>query len=481
MTTSNDRDGVPTDAKKKQAVRDGYENVYVLGGKLAEGGQGLVVRIEEHPRLLLKISRHKDPDPKAVAWRQQLDKLRYLPIEDLRMGDGAPFPLAMPKTLLAGSRPGYVMELMDGLVPLAELLETSQQALLDGDGLGGFARTGGLKRRMALLARLARVLAKLHGVGIAHGDLSPNNVFVSSSHEHAQVWLIDCDNLTYAVRNSSLQIYTPDYGAPELLRGELGISTYTDIWSFAVMAFQLLTLLHPLKSGFLADSEPELEDRALRGDLPWIDHPTDDSNRAENGVSRDMVLTPALQSLFERCFNAGLKDAAQRPLMAEWAEAFESAHALLVRCKHQDCGSGFFWNKALACPFCERRTTSTHWLRLVHHLMCSKRDLPEATTAKERLIDTGWRMVLGDQAVTLHAAPPGSSTYADSPPVVELTLDGSVLELRPTGQEKLHLQTSGNRELTRVRGRIELPQAGLNYGLHLGEPDQTHDLWLFKW
>lgn len=481
MTTKNDRDGARADVKKRQSVRDEQGNVYVLGQKLAEGGQGLVIRIQGEPHLLLKISRHKNPEPRAQAWHQQLDKLRYLPIEDLRMGDGGPFPLVMPKALLAGSHPGYVMELMDGLTPLAELLEESHQAMLDDDGLGGFVRTGGLRRRMALLARLARVLAKLHGVGIAHGDLSPNNVFVSSSHEHAQVWLIDCDNLTYAVRNSSLQIFTPDYGAPELLRSELGISTYTDIWSFAVMAFQLLTLLHPLKSGCLADSEPELEDRALRGELPWIDHPDDDSNRAESGVSRDMVLTPALQSLFERCFNAGLKDATQRPLMADWAEAFEAAHALLVRCEHEDCGSSFFWNKALECPFCERRTTSTHWLRWVHLLKCSADDLPDATSAKERLIDTGWRVVLGDQAVTLHAAPPGSSTYADSSPVAELQLDGNMLELRPIGHGKLYLQTAGNRELIRVRGRIELPQAGLNYGLHMGEPAQTHDLWCFKW
>lgn len=470
-----------TSSKKQQTVRDEHGHVYVLGEKLAEGGQGLVLRIEGQPRLLLKISRLKDPDPKALAWRCQLEKLRYLPIEDLQMADGSPLPLAMPKALLVGPRPGYVMELMDGLVPLGELLETSQQALFEGDGRGGFVRTGGLKRRMALLARLARMLAKLHGVGIAHGDLSPNNVFVSSSHEHAQVWLIDCDNLTYAVRNSSLQIHTPDYGAPELLRGELGISTYTDIWSFAVMAFQLLTLLHPLKSGFLADSDPEIEDRSLRGELPWIDHPVDDSNRAEAGVPRDWVLTPTLQTLFERCFNAGLSDAAQRPLMAEWAEAFEAAHALLVRCEHEDCASSFFWNKALNCPFCERPSTSVFWLRLVHHLICSKNDLPEASHVQERLIDTGWRQVVGDQNITLHAAPPGSAVYADSVPVAALKLQGSTLELRSIGSARLHLQTLGNLELTRLRGTVDLPQAGLNYGLHLGDITQTHDLWRFKW
>ncbi|MEY4977736.1 MAG: hypothetical protein RLZZ352_6 [Pseudomonadota bacterium] len=468
-------------SKKQQSVRDENGNVYVLSEKLAEGGQGLVLRIQGQSRFLLKISRHKDPDPKALAWRRQLEKLRYLPVEDVCMADGHPLPLALPKRLLAGSRPGYVMELMDGLEPLGHLLESSQHALLGGDGLGGFVRSGGLKRRMALLARLARVLAKLHGVGIAHGDLSPNNVFVSSGHEYAQVWLIDCDNLTYAVRDSGLHIHTPDYGAPELLRGELGISTYTDIWSFAVMAFQLLTLLHPLKSGVQADGDPDEEAKALRGELPWIDHPNDDSNRAEAGVPRDWVFTPDLQALFERCFTAGLNDAAQRPLMAEWAEAFEAAHAVLVQCENADCGSSFFWNKTLACPFCGHETEASHWLRLKHHLSCSPVDLPEASTAAERRIDTGWRVVVGAEPVRLRAAPPGSAVYADSALVAELKLNGAALVLRPLGDVVLHLQTASSRELIRVRGRIELQRSGMSYGLHLGQTSQPHDLWRFKW
>ena len=478
-TTTNQETAKPT-PKKQQTVRDEFGHVYVLGEKLAEGGQGLVVRIEGQPRLLLKISRLKDPDPKALALRRQLDKLRYLPIEDLRMPDGGPFPLAMPKALLVGPRPGYVMELMDGLVPLAQLLEETQKALLEGDGLGGFVRSGGLKRRMALLARLARVLAKLHGVGIAHGDLSPNNVFISSSHEYAQVWLIDCDNLTYAVRDSSLQIHTPDYGAPELLRGELGISTYTDIWSFAVMAFRLLTLLHPFKSGFLADSDPEQEDRALRGELPWIDHPIDDSNRAEAGVPRDWVFTPTLQALFERCFNAGLQDAAQRPLMAEWAEAFEAAHALLVRCEHEDCASSFFWMEKLVCSFCGESMPSKRWLLLEHKLLSSPEDLPDFAAEDMRCFVTGWQQTVGDLPIHLRNAPPGSAGYLDSPTVARIWIDEGRLVIHPLDKAKLRLDANGEPS-ERIRGRIELPTSGSEYRLHLGEITQTHDLWRFKW
>jgi len=100
---------------------------------------------------------------------------------------------------------------------------------------------------------------------------------------------------------------------------------------------------------------------------------------------------------------------------------------------------------------------------------------------QERLIDTGWRQVVGDQTITLHAAPPGSAVYADSAPVAALKLQGSTLELRPIGGARLHLETLGTLELTRLRGTVDLPQAGLNYGLHLGDITQTHDLWRFKW
>ena len=72
--------------KKPQQVRDEHGDVHVLGKKLAEGGQGQVRYIQGSPRLLLKVSRHKDPDPKALAWRRQLERIRYMPIEDLMKG-----------------------------------------------------------------------------------------------------------------------------------------------------------------------------------------------------------------------------------------------------------------------------------------------------------------------------------------------------------------------------------------------------------
>ena len=197
------------------------------------------------------------------------------------------------------------------------------------DGLSGYVKTGGLLRRLKILARLARVLAELHGRGLAYGDLSPANVFASQSLEYAEVWLIDADNVASQSRDGQQGVFTPDYGAPEILRGESGINTLTDSWSFAVMAYRILTLVHPLKGDVVLEGEPEREEATLRGELPWVDHPTDRSNALSIGLPREITLNAPLRALFERCFNAGLNSPGERPSLSEWADAFEACHRSL--------------------------------------------------------------------------------------------------------------------------------------------------------
>lgn len=76
--------------------------------------------------------------------------------------------------------------------------------------------------------------------------------------------MIDADNVASQSRDGQQGVFTPDYGAPEILKGESGINTLTDSWSFAVMAYRILTLVHPLKGGVVLEGEPEREEAALR-------------------------------------------------------------------------------------------------------------------------------------------------------------------------------------------------------------------------
>ena len=472
-----EREGRQAQTKREQKVWDERGGEYILGERLSKGGQGTIIRIKGNDRQIVKLANAPISDPNTVAWMRQLDRIRYLPVEDMSL------PVVMPLAYIKTPRPGYVMELMEGLVTLEELMTEFDLAMREGRELQGFVRTGGLGRRLAILARLARVLASLHGLGIAYGDLSPNNVFVSSTHTNAQVWLIDVDNLSYAVRDSSLQIYTPDYGAPELLRGDLGISTYTDIWSFAVLAFQLLTHLHPLKSGVLIDGDSELEAAALKGEYPWIDHPDDDSNRAETGIDRTLVCTPELQRLFDQCFRQGLNQPTERPVMAEWAEAFEAAAAVQVSCDHADdcCGGTFYWNKARQCPFCEQVAPASHHLQLQHFVVASKDDLPENAKSSDRLIASGWSQVLNAGRGELRLAPPGSVGHAQSEPVITLSLAGQKLSLTPSGSIPLSLQWRGGPKAEPLQACLELPHSGKTYLLHIGDRKASHDAWRFEW
>jgi DNA-binding helix-hairpin-helix protein with protein kinase domain len=462
---------------KVQRVWDDRGTAYELGVKVAEGGQGIVLTTRADARLLVKVSKWPNTEPKTLDWRRQIEQVHRLPITENKL------PIAMPKALIVKPRAGYVMELMDGLMPLEELLKEAQQAFLDGDGLSGYLASGGLRRRLRLLARLARVMARLHGLGIAHGDLSPKNVFVSESHEHAEVWLIDCDNLTYAVRDSSLQLYTPDYGAPELLRGERGISTYTDIWSFAVMAFQLLAVLHPFKSGDLVDQDSELEGAALRGELPWVDHPEDESNRASLGIPRALVCTPVLRDLFDRCFRLGVLDAGERPLMAEWADAFEAAVAVQVLCdaEHGGCGSTFLWSRDLSCPFCDTAQPAGSVLRLVHSVFAAPEDLGDLVDSKNRQIVTGYFQTVAGRPVALRSAPPGTACYAGGELVLSLQIVADDLVIQVEHGRQVYLSLAGSTKLLPLQGRVPLPRRGVGMVLHFGSDDRTHDVWRFKW
>ena len=327
------------------------------------------------------------------------------------------------------------------------------------------------------------MLARLHGLGIAHGDLSPRNVFVSGSSEHSQVWLIDCDNLGYAVRDSSLQLFTPDYGAPEIMRGDAGISTYTDIWSFAVMAFQLCTLLHPFKSGARVDGDSELEAPALRGELPWIDHPEDDSNRATCGMPREMVCTRSLCVLFDRCFREGVPRPEARPVMAEWAESLEAAAAMQVTCDptSDGCGSTFLWNPALKCPFCDTVHQPGRAVRFTHMFCASLQELEEGATPTDRWMPTSHSLIVGSQTVDLRSSPPGSATYLESAVVATLWIDGDSLVVRPSGERPLWILHQGSDRPLPLERRRSLERRGVGPMLLLGNGDRTHGAWRFKW
>ena len=315
-------------------VTDTAGTRYELAALLGRGGQGAVYRVKNRP-WAVKIA-----DVRAPAAVRRVDesiaRIRRYPLDGLHV--------ARPLRALAAPYCGYVMELMTDMCPISTIASVPRGRA--NDLAPWYLDTGSLRRRLALLAATGDLLAALHGRGLAYGDLSPHNVFVSEELDGREVWLIDCDNLSDGV--DARAVYTPGYGAPELFRGR-GADSLTDAWSFAVLTWELLCLGHPFISDEVHDGEPELEERAFRGELPWVLDPAA-ANESTRGLPPSLVLTRRLRELAEGCFGESRTRRLGRPGVAAWRDALHQALDQLLDCP--ECGSSYYLNNR-CCPWCD--------------------------------------------------------------------------------------------------------------------------------
>ncbi len=307
---------------------------YRLVRRLGIGGQGAVYA-EEGGRIAVKLLLDRS-EARRFMLRATLEEVRRLPVEDL--------PLARPLEVLRPPDCGYVMELLTGMVPISQLARPEGD-----DAAAWYLAGGGLRRRLALLASAAEALHALHARAIAWCDPSPNNVFVAEALDAESVRLIDTDNLRWASRPGPA-LFTEGYAAPELKFGRSGVTTLTDAHAFAVIAFEVLSLAHPLLGDAVRDAEPDIEQAALRGEWPWVDHPTDERNQSTTGIPRELLFTRRLRGVFARTFEEGLLDPMKRPGLGELADALREAWAATVACP--TCGGSYLFGER-ACPWCE--------------------------------------------------------------------------------------------------------------------------------
>lgn len=465
--------------------------VYIPDTLLGQGGQGEVWSITGGRVAIKRYSSLIGLDPKQRRrLEQQLAAIRRFPLEGL--------PLARPLVLLKAPELGYVMERLTGMIPFQHLLEPQGN-----DPLAHWLETGGLKRRLLLLAEAAEVLATLHEKGLVYGDLSPNNLYVSERQDRTELRLIDLDNLRImADPSDACRVYTPSYGAPEVVRGMTGGTSLSDAWSLAVITFQALTLLHPLIGDAVSDGPPELEESALRGEMPWIDDPDDASNQHSGGLPRSVVLSKGLQGLAQQTFGPGRLDVSARPGVRSWAEKLYAAWDACLSCAH--CPASFYLN-APCCPFCDGLRPEALVVRVSLWMPEQRRrtrlsDLPSYQAAPDR---PDWKRMLEPLKVIqasrtsdtgqVGSLPPdgkpqsqdevflparitraATDTQAQAPDVAA-RLTGGTLELRAVSEQAKQFcleRPEGGYEPLRSGWR-RLP-SGRFWPLHCGDPNQQH-------
>lgn len=231
------------------------------------------------------------------------------------------------------------------------------------------------------LIQIARAVKRLHAAGLAHSDLSYNNVLVDPRTGTACV--IDCDGLVVPGKYPPDVVGTPDFIAPEVLATRaLPIgdpnkklpSIQTDRHALAVMIYMYLLYRHPLRGGKVNDLDTAKDEELSMGSKAlFIEHPTDKSNRPKlanlapselpQGDVNKLPYTicgPYLKELFDKAFIDGLHNPALRPTADEWLTALVKTTDLMQPCQNPKCPAKWFVFDNSTKPRCPHCGTEYH-------------------------------------------------------------------------------------------------------------------------
>lgn len=255
---------------------------YKLLQKIGEGGMGVVYMAEQTEpvkrKVALKIIKLGMDTRQVVARfeaeRQALAMMDHPNIARVLDGGSTEPSLGVPPSggpdrlkpglqTLPGSRPYFVMELVQG-VPITEYCDKNKLTA---------------KERLELFIPVCQAIQSAHQKGIIHRDIKPSNVMVSLHHGEPMPKVIDFgiakatnQKLTEKTlfTNYAQMIGTPAYMSPEQAEmSTMDVDTRTDVYSLGVLLYELLTGTTPFlekrlrSAGYgemqriIAEEEPE--------------------------------------------------------------------------------------------------------------------------------------------------------------------------------------------------------------------------------
>lgn len=243
---------------------------------------------------------------------------------------------------------------------------------------------------LKVLAHTARNLAHkflcLHANGLSYKDISLGNVFFDPCN--GDVVICDNDNAGLDGEQTKGILGTPKFIAPEIVRGEVGASSFTDLHSLAVLLFYLLMAHHPLEGSrearFACLDAGAMA--SLYGSHPmFIFDPHNADNNPVPGMHDNVLalwpLYPRfLQELFTRAFTAGLADPQERVRETEWRAAMAQLADAVTHCprcgaeNYLDPGSPDDNLAGLTCWSCRAEFRRPLLLRMEHTTVAINHD-----------------------------------------------------------------------------------------------------------
>jgi eukaryotic-like serine/threonine-protein kinase len=208
---------------------------YRLSREIGRGGLGVVylgerINSDFEQKVALKLIKH-GMDSESILRRFRVERriLASLSHPNIaQLTDGG---------LLDDGRPWFAMEYING----SRLTDWCEEQSLS------------LAERMRLFEQVCRAVQYAHSRLIVHRDLKPDNILVTAD---GTVKLLDfgiakllsgSDDEQTQFTVAGAQALTPEYAAPEQVRGE-PVTVQTDIYALGVILYQLLVRQHPFKN-----------------------------------------------------------------------------------------------------------------------------------------------------------------------------------------------------------------------------------------
>ncbi|GAB5519774.1 MAG: hypothetical protein RhofKO_20250 [Rhodothermales bacterium] len=209
---------------------------YRLVRELGHGGMGTVFLGERDDeqftqQVAVKIVRTGLLTPDVVRrFRQERQILARLQHEHIaRLYDGGVTEEGIPY---------LVMEYVEG-VPITSYADTQRLTT---------------RQRLALFQKVCAAVQYAHQNLVVHRDLKPSNILVTPDGtvkllDFGIAKLVEDDEalgLTAAITRTGLRLMTPEYAAPEQVKGE-AVTTISDVYALGVLLYELLTGHRPYK------------------------------------------------------------------------------------------------------------------------------------------------------------------------------------------------------------------------------------------
>jgi eukaryotic-like serine/threonine-protein kinase len=151
------------------------------------------------------------------------------------------------RQILAGLEHASVARLLDGGVT-DDGQPYFAMEYVDGEPLTAYCekRALGIEARLRLFEEACRAVQHAHGKLVVHRDLKPSNMLVTAEGRLklldfgiAKLLTEDDDATAVTLTQAGVRVLTPDYAAPEQVRGE-PVTTATDVYALGVVLYELL-------------------------------------------------------------------------------------------------------------------------------------------------------------------------------------------------------------------------------------------------